>query len=305
MKLIDEKFKPRNINKMFLYSCDFESLYTNIKPEDATNKICHFLKTNKLLESSHVKLSAFKVILSLIFKWNIFKYKTLFFKQTIGLPMGCKCGPTIANLYLYIIEKEWISKNEPLLYGRFIDDICLCDNRELDCKKFQEHFKYLKLNIVHSEEIAFLDLSISFDYLTNRIRTNLYTKPTNTYSYLLYISNHPGHIFRNIPKSLFIRIRRICSSYIDYVAQSKKLIIQLYRRGYDLVEVSNTARAIGNLDRTSLLPYKNKNNNNIKNKNLINHYKFDNSLSFLKKSFSEAFYYTKKRTMYDFHRISA
>ena len=100
---------------------------------------------------------------------------------------------------------------------------------------------------------------------------SLYTKPTNTYSYLLYNSNHPGHIFRNIPKSLFIRIRRICSSYIDYVAQSKKLIIQLYRRGYDLVEVSNTARAIGNLDRTSLLPYKNKNNNNIKNKNLINH----------------------------------
>jgi hypothetical protein len=114
------------------------------------------------------------------------------------------------------------------------------------------------------------------------------------YSYLLYNSNHPGHIFRNIPKSLFIRIRRICSSYIDYVAQSKKLIIQLYRRGYDLVEVSNTARAIGNLDRSSLLPYNNKNNNNIKNKNLINHYKFDNSLSFLKKSFSEAFYYTKK-----------
>ena len=87
-------------------------------------------------------------MLSLIFKWNIFKYKTLFFKQTIGLPKGCKCGPTIANLYLYIIEKEWLSKNEPLLYGRFIDDICLCDNKELDCKKFQEHFKYLKLNIV-------------------------------------------------------------------------------------------------------------------------------------------------------------
>ena len=61
-------------------------------------------------------------------------------------------------------------------------------------------------NIVYGEEIAFLDLSISFDYLTNRIRTNLYTKPTNTYSYLLYNSNHPGHIFRNIPKSLFIRI---------------------------------------------------------------------------------------------------
>ena len=54
-------------------------------------------------------------------------------------------------------------------------------------KKFQEHFKYLKLNIVQGEEIAFLDLSISFDYLTNRIRTNLYTKPTTygSFSFLL------------------------------------------------------------------------------------------------------------------------
>ena len=29
-------------NNLFLYSCDFESLYTNIKPEDAIEKIIDF-----------------------------------------------------------------------------------------------------------------------------------------------------------------------------------------------------------------------------------------------------------------------
>ena len=44
----------------------------------------------------------------------------------------------------------------------------------------------------------------------------MYIKPTNTFSYLLTNSNHPEFIFNNIPKSLFIRIRRICDSLIDY-----------------------------------------------------------------------------------------
>jgi hypothetical protein len=117
------KLNNRKITKMYLYSCDFESLYTNIDPKDATNKICHFIKSNKILKSKHLKLEALRTILSLIFKYNVFKYENLYFVQLIGLPMGCKCGPTIANLYLYIIEESWVSSKKPLLYGRFIDDI--------------------------------------------------------------------------------------------------------------------------------------------------------------------------------------
>ncbi len=290
-----DNFKPKNLKKIFLYSCDFESLYTNIDPKDATNKIIHFLKNENLLKSKHLNYRSLKVILSLIFKWNVFKYSSYFFIQCIGLPMGCKCGPTIANIYLYIIEKEWIAIQKPLIYGRFIDDICLGVDHELDCKKFQEHFTYLKLNIVHAEEIAFLDLSISFDILTNRIKTNLYIKPTNTYSYLLTSSNHPVHIFKNIPKSLFIRVRRICTTYIDYVFHAKKLVIQLYLRGYDFNLISNVARAIGKIKRDSLLPYKNKKNDIINKSNtLLTYYKFDSSLSFFKNTINEAFQITKE-----------
>ena len=131
--------------------------------------------------------------------------------------------------------------------------------------------------------------------LTNLIKTNLYIKPTNTYSYLLTSSNHTVHIFKNIPKSLFIRVRRVCTTYIDYVFHAKKLVIQLYLRGYDFNLISNVARTIGKIKRDSLLPYKNKKNDIINKSNtLLTLYKFESSLSFFKNTINEAFQITKE-----------
>jgi len=37
--------------------------------------------------------------------------------------MGTKCGPSIANVYLYILEIQFLKIHRPLFYSRFIDDI--------------------------------------------------------------------------------------------------------------------------------------------------------------------------------------
>ena len=68
-------------NKIFLYSCDFESLYTNIDPEDATNKICKYLSDNELLSSKHLNIRAFKSILTLMFKNNVFQFQNSYFRR--------------------------------------------------------------------------------------------------------------------------------------------------------------------------------------------------------------------------------
>jgi len=285
-----DKLSLKNKTKLYLYSCDFESLYTNINPEDAINKIIKFIKDNKLIKTKHFDLKAFKSILHLIFKNNVFKFNERFLLQLIGLPMGCKCGPTVANLYLYIIEKSWIELNKPVLYVRFIDDIFLATVEQLNTVNFQKHFTYLKLNISHEKEVVFLDLKISFDYLTNKFVTNLYVKPTNTFCYLLSTSNHPQHIFKNIPKSLFIRIRRICSSFFDYLYNSRILIIQLCKRGYDFYKMSHIANSIGQQNRICFLEYKNRNTNNDFFKKISLFSLYDNSLKFLKKCINNAFY---------------
>ena len=86
----------------------------------------------------------------------------------------------------------------------------------------------------------------------------LYTKPTNTFQYLVTNSNHPKHIFVNIPKSLFIRLRRICSQYIEYLFFSRKLISQLLLRGYEIKYLLKLCFIIGNVKRERLIPYKDK-----------------------------------------------
>jgi hypothetical protein len=183
--------------------------------------------------------------------------------------MGCICGPSVANLFVYILERKWLSLNPDLIYYRFIDDIFIASFGDIDLIIFKSQFVYLKLNIESGNVVNFLDLNISFDSIIGRFRFSLYIKPTNTFSYLLPSSNHPKHIFRNIPNSLFKRIRRICSSYIDYLHFSRLLFIQLVKRDYKPTILSGIIRNVGKINRESLLPYNTKNinilcNNSIK-----------------------------------------
>jgi hypothetical protein len=163
----------------------------------------------------------------------------------------------------------------------------------LDIDNFKNNFNYLKLNIETGEKINFLDLTISYDFLTNKFVTSLYTKPTNTFSYLISISNHPQHIFKNIPKSLFIRLRRICSSHLDYIFQSRILINQLEKRGYNFYQLKKIAQSIGHSPRKNFLNYKKKKEMKLFSKNINLFQIYDFSLDFFKRSTLNAFIKTK------------
>lgn len=278
-------------SKIFLYSCDFESLYTNIKPEHATSLLTEYFIQN--IKTDLIDSFGFKTLLEIIFNNNTFEFENVYFKQIVGVPMGCKCGPSIANLFLYLIEKSWISIHSPLIYARFIDDIFYASSTKLDIISFQNHFDYLKLNIIENDIINFLDLYIYYDDITGKINFSLYIKPTNTFSYLLPTSNHPLHIFKNIPKSLFIRIRRICSSYIDYLTHSRNLFVQLLKRNYNPKNVLKCSRLVSNIERESLIPYKSKKDLSSKN-NILFFSTYDNSIKNLKNLIHTSVYKTFK-----------
>ncbi|CAF1008423.1 unnamed protein product [Brachionus calyciflorus] len=122
-----------NMVKLFIYSCDFESLYTNIDPDHAIDALCDFLLNTYFNCNDHLDIIGFREILKLIFSNSIFEYEGIHFIQIIGLPMGCKCGPTIANFYLYLLEKTWFNiRRELVFYKRFIDDILIISPVEID-----------------------------------------------------------------------------------------------------------------------------------------------------------------------------
>ena len=240
-----------------LYSCDFESLYTNIPLDYLLNDISSFMSTH--LNSKHLSITGFNKILSLILHNNIFTFKDHFYIQIKGIAMGTICGPTLANLYLSLKEDLWLSIIRPLYYKRFIDDIFLANENDIDFPFFSSFFHGLHINYEKGKKVHFLDLNLELNEISNSLSTSLYIKKTNTFSYLLCSSNHPANMKKNIPKSLFIRIRRICSSFSDYLYFSYILIKQLISRGYEKDYLIKVCYAIGKEDRSLLLPYKFKN----------------------------------------------
>jgi hypothetical protein len=263
-----------------LFSCDFESLYINIDHVDAHFVICFFMKDK--LNSKHINIQAFSKILELILNHNIFLFDCSFFRQVIGIAMGSKCGPSIANVYLSCYEKKWLVVHRPLFYARFIDDVLVISLNSVE--SLNTAFLNLRINITEGSSVVFLDLKISFDRLLRQISFSLYIKPTNTFCFLFILSNHPLFIFNNIPKSIFIRVRRICSSFIDYLFYSRLFTFELIKRGYSFKLLSSQSRMIGKIDRNDLIPYKNK-KKFIDNKTIFLNVEFEKTLVNLKDIF--------------------
>ena len=69
--------------------------------------------------------------------------------------MGSKCGPSIANIYVHILEEKFLTIHRPLFYARFIDDIFIITSKNFDLKILKNSFSYLKLNIVNATIVNF------------------------------------------------------------------------------------------------------------------------------------------------------
>ena len=269
-----------------LFSCDFESLYTNIDLKHALITISQFISNN--FKSNDITTSGFYEILKLIFENNIFSFNGKFYKQIKGIAMGAKCAPSIANLYVSILETNFLVIHRPLLYFRFIDDIFVILDEKFEINLLTQSFENLKLNIISEKSINFLDLDINLDKTTGYLSFSLYTKPTNTFSYLLASSNHPKFIFKNIPKSLFIRIRRICSNYSDFLFFGRRLTYQLINRGYNEIFINKVFRTISKIKRDILLPYKPK-SDKFDEKNIFFKFPFDLSTINIKTALKTAY----------------
>ncbi len=144
------------------------------------------------INSKHLNIKAFYEILKLIFENNYFKYNKKIYRQAKGIAMGTKCGPSIANVYLYILEIQFLKIHRPLFYSRFVDDIFIIVSSGFDISILQKHFGYLKLNISSSNsleknyltdsennttivpKVNFLDLDINLNKFTNKLNFSVY-----------------------------------------------------------------------------------------------------------------------------------
>ena len=106
-------------------------------------------------------------------------------------------------------------------------------NEYTDSKNMKSNIKF-EVNI-SKEKVNFLDVEIT---LSDQIlHSNVYSKPTDAHLYLNAYSCHPAKTIKNIPKGQFIRIRRICSNYNDFMRNANLLISQFCKQEHKLSRI--------------------------------------------------------------------
>ena len=74
-------------------------------------------------------------------------------------------------------------------------------------------------------------------------------------------SNHSLHIYKNIPKSLFIRFKRICTKFCNYLYFCGLIYLHLIQCGYDAHNLKYMILIVGKIENKNLIEYKPKNQN--------------------------------------------
>ena len=84
---------------------------------------------------------------------------------------------------------------------------------------------------IGKKELCFLDVQISI--IDRKLETTVYSKPTDSHLYLHATSCHNQSSITGIPKGVSLRLRRLCSTDVEYDKQSKQYTDHLKLRGYN------------------------------------------------------------------------
>ena len=122
-------------------------------------------------------------------------------------------------------------------YGRYRDDCFVLWSGTLE--KLNQFFEYLnsldddlKFTMeVGNKELCFLDVKISI--VNNTLETTIYSKPTDSHLYLHATSCHNNASIKGIPKGVALRVRRLCSTDIEYEQKAIDYMEYLKLRGYN------------------------------------------------------------------------
>ena len=158
--------------------------------------------------------------------------------------MGTKMTPAYANIFMGRLEEQLLKSValRPFSRLRFIDDIAMkwSHGREtltafLDkANNFHPTIKFTA--VISTKQHVFLDTKSSL--VGETISVDLYTKPKDTHQYLLPTSCHPKHYCKNVPYSLALRLRRICSDSDTFESRASELTDHVCKRGYQKQDIS-------------------------------------------------------------------
>ncbi len=98
----------------------------------------------------------------------------------------------------------------------------------------------------------FLDTTVKVD-TDGSLYTTLFTKPTDTHTFLHHTSAHPPHQTKSGPYSELVMVKRICTNQSDYDIYSENLLTYYTHKGYPDSVIASTRQKASTHDRATLL----------------------------------------------------
>ena len=243
-----------------LVTLDVSSLYTfNIPIEEGVRASAKALLHHRDPQDKPATHEIVK-LLRLVLHCNNFEFNCEHFLQTSGTAMGTKVAPSYANIFMADLEANRLLNfpSQPEVWWRFIDDIfCIWTHGEANLQEFVNHLNSchptIKFTEEHSSiEIPYLDTLVKFDE-NNSLYTSLYTKPTDTHTYLHFRSAHPKHCKTAGPHGQLLRVKRICTRPEDFEHFASKILHYYKLRGYPPRLLNDTMGKVRGMARDTLL----------------------------------------------------
>lgn len=239
-EMLDSFDVPPNTD---IFSCDAESMYTNIPTDAAMAELRQYLEENRdsfeIAKNPQVLLEA----LELVMNNNIIQFGDTFWKQICGTAMGISPAPPWAIIFFAIHElrfvPQWVA--HLIFWKRFIDDgigLWLRHPNPTENSRLWNEFVSV-VNDYHGlkwkftkpgKSVDFMDMTLTI--VGNRITTTLYEKPLNLYLYIPPHSAHAPGISTGLIFGGVLRIYQLCSCPNDAKQRLRIFYRRVLRRGY-------------------------------------------------------------------------
>ena len=103
-----------------LCTFDITDLYTMLPQEESLNILCEFLLHFGYRKLEGIHIDAIRKLARVVLTENAFVYKGKFYKQILGGAMGSPFTLTLANIFMWKWEKNFIRRQNEAneIYGR-------------------------------------------------------------------------------------------------------------------------------------------------------------------------------------------
>lgn len=200
---LQNKFIPDNA---ILVTIDVTSLYPSIPQTECLQIIYEEMMAHRQLILTDPNLII--RLLHVNVNFNYFSFAGLYFQQIQGTAMGAAFSPTIANIFMSVILRNFLKSqpNQPSLLARYIDDIFLIWPEKHTLNQFLANLNCFHPNLkftytISESSVDFLDLTVykgpNFNN-THKLDLKTLQKSQNLYQYLEFSSSHPRNI--NYPR---------------------------------------------------------------------------------------------------------